>query len=145
MWPQDASKTTLETTLEQLDIEFRKLVRRMVGPRAGTDWCASWQEVEHVWNARAAGRSANVGIFTWAGMRDTSFGTGRIYDRTSLQRWAERILSKNLSSGEHARCGKLGATPPYIAHTNQTPLSVSETWQRAKFGALPKVVHRLCN
>ena len=38
--------------LRHFDIEFRRLVRQIVGPPPDTDWTAPWHEILHRWNQR---------------------------------------------------------------------------------------------
>ena len=38
--------------LQKYDVQFRKFVRRIVGPPAGTDWSAQWHDILHEWNMR---------------------------------------------------------------------------------------------
>ena len=38
--------------LHTLDVEFRRLVRSVVGPPSGVCWSSPWHEILHVWNAR---------------------------------------------------------------------------------------------
>ena len=37
--------------LQKYDVQFRKLVRRIVGSPPGTDWSAQWHDILHEWNA----------------------------------------------------------------------------------------------
>ena len=38
--------------LHILDVEFRRLVRSVVGPPSGVCWSSPWHEILHEWNAR---------------------------------------------------------------------------------------------
>ena len=38
--------------LQKYDVQFRKLIRRIVGPPPGTNWSAQWHDILHEWNLR---------------------------------------------------------------------------------------------
>lgn len=67
-------RTIRKHHLEQLDIEFRKLVRRIVGPPVETDWAAPWHEVLHTWNERVQVQIQRAGIPIWSRVCLTQFG-----------------------------------------------------------------------
>ena len=52
--------------LRAMDIEFRRLVRQIVGPPPQVDWESPWHDILHLWNERARSFVANAGIRTWA-------------------------------------------------------------------------------
>ena len=52
--------------LKALDVEFRRLVRQMVGPPPNTDWSAPWHEVLHGWNDRVHYFAERANIPTWS-------------------------------------------------------------------------------
>ena len=52
--------------LRAMDIEFRRLVRQIVGPPPRVDWDSPWHDILHLWNERARSFVANAGIRTWA-------------------------------------------------------------------------------
>ena len=50
--------------LEKYDVQFRKLVRCIVGPPPGTDWSAQWHDILHGWKIRVDHWSHASGIFS---------------------------------------------------------------------------------
>ena len=54
-----------KTDLETMDINFRRLLRSVVGPPSQTNWLNPWHEILHDWNARVAGSVEEAGILTW--------------------------------------------------------------------------------
>ena len=38
--------------LAKLDVEYRRLLRMVVGPPAGTNWASLWHEILHGWNSK---------------------------------------------------------------------------------------------
>ena len=48
--------------LEKFDVQFRKLVRCIVGPPPGTAWSAQWHDFLHEWNMRVDHWSHASGI-----------------------------------------------------------------------------------
>ena len=48
------------------DVEFRRLLRQVVGPLPNTDWTASWHEILHAWNERVDKFTLEAGIRTWS-------------------------------------------------------------------------------
>ena len=49
-----------------MDVEFRKLVRTIVGPPGGLDWSAPWHHILHEWNARALECAEQAGVKLWS-------------------------------------------------------------------------------
>ena len=47
-------RAIFKNNLNNVDVVFRKLLRRVVGPPAATDWSRPWHEILHDWNARVA-------------------------------------------------------------------------------------------
>ena len=52
--------------LRAYDIEFRRLLRQVVGPPANVDWTAPWHDILHVWNSRVQDFVEQAGIRTWS-------------------------------------------------------------------------------
>ena len=52
--------------LEKYDVQFRKLVRCIVGPPPGTDGSAQWHDILHEWNIRVDHWSHASGISSWS-------------------------------------------------------------------------------
>ena len=49
--------------LRKLDIEFRRLLRQVVGPPPDTDWTALWHETLHEWNHPSKLVYRQLGLF----------------------------------------------------------------------------------
>ena len=78
--------------LEKYDVQFRKFVRRIVGPPPpGTTWSAQWRDFLHDWNLRADHWSHASGNSSWS--RSAWLNTG-----ISLV-----TLLMNVGWGEHAK------------------------------------------
>ena len=52
--------------LQKYDVQFGKLVRRIVGPPPSTDWSAQWHDILHEWNMRADHWARASGISSWS-------------------------------------------------------------------------------
>ena len=52
--------------LRKYDVQFRKLVRRIVGPPPGTDWSAQCHDILHEWNMRVDHWARASGISSWS-------------------------------------------------------------------------------
>ena len=53
--------------LEKYDVQFRKFVRRIVGPPPpGTTWSAQWRDILHDWNLHADHWSHASGNSSWS-------------------------------------------------------------------------------
>ena len=104
-------RTIRKHHLEQLDIEFRKLVRRIVGPPVETDWAAPWHEVLHTWNERVQVQIQRAGIPIWSRVCLTQYWkfAGRIA-KLPPQRWAKRLFLWNPVPVELARLGRPAAS-----------------------------------
>ena len=48
--------------LQKYNIQFRKYIRRIVGPPPGTNWSGQWHDVLHEWNMRVDRRACASGI-----------------------------------------------------------------------------------
>ena len=52
--------------LEKCDVQFRKFVRRIVGPSPDTNWSLQWYDISHAWNVRVDHWSRANGISSWS-------------------------------------------------------------------------------
>ena len=58
-----------KTDLDTMDVNFRRLLRSVVGPPSQTNWLNPWQEILHDWNARVARVARYIqeaGVLTWS-------------------------------------------------------------------------------
>ena len=55
-----------KTDLDTMDVNFRRLLRSVVGPPSQTNWLNPWHEILHDWNARVARYVQEAGILTWS-------------------------------------------------------------------------------
>ena len=51
--------------LQKYAVQFRKLIRRIVGLPPGTNWSAQWHDILHEWNMRVDHWARASGIFSW--------------------------------------------------------------------------------
>ena len=52
-WFAAGHRSIRQRDLHILDVDFRRLVRSVVGPSSGVCWPSPWHDILHVWNARA--------------------------------------------------------------------------------------------
>ena len=52
--------------LQKYDVQFRKLIRRIVGPPPGTNWSAQWHDILHERNLRVDHWVRASGISSWS-------------------------------------------------------------------------------
>ena len=55
-----------KTDLDTMDVNFRRLLRSVVGPPSQTNWLNPWHEILHDWNARVARYVQEAGVLTWS-------------------------------------------------------------------------------
>ena len=80
--------------LEKYDIQFRKFVRRIVGPPPGTNWSAQWHEILHEWNMRVDYWVHASGISSWSKRCMTQYWNFASYiANLPAERWVRRALA----------------------------------------------------
>ena len=52
--------------LAKLDVEYRRLMRMVVGPPADTNWASPWHDILHGWNNRVQILSNHAGLQPWS-------------------------------------------------------------------------------
>ena len=52
--------------LAKLDVEYRRLMRMIVGPPADTNWASPWHEILHGWNNKVQVLSDYAGLKPWS-------------------------------------------------------------------------------
>ena len=59
-------RPTFAEDIHLIDVEFRKLLRCLVGPPSDMQWARPWHEVLHDWNERVRGVCNHFDIQTWS-------------------------------------------------------------------------------
>ena len=54
------------TAFAKIDVEFCRLLRRLVGPPGGVDWSLPWHQILHSWNQRVRHCCKRFGRETWS-------------------------------------------------------------------------------
>ena len=62
-WTECSIKHRLRC-FEAINVQFRKFIRRIVGPPPGTNWSAQWRDFLHKWNLRVDHWARASGIFS---------------------------------------------------------------------------------
>ena len=79
--------------LQKYDVQFRKLVRRIMGPPPGTDWSAQWHSILHEWNMRVDRWARASGISSWSQKCMIQYWKFASYIANLLaERWVRRHL-----------------------------------------------------
>jgi len=83
--------------LHKMDVEFRRLLRRLVGPPGGVDWSLPWHQILHSWNERVRHCCERFGIETWSTQCWRHYW--RLASYIALlpsHRWVKRVLQWDL-------------------------------------------------
>ena len=59
-------RTLHASDARKLDVEFRKLMRQVVGPPGGLDWTQPWHAILHLWHERVQHVLIEAGVRTWS-------------------------------------------------------------------------------
>ena len=81
--------------LGKYDVQFRKLVRCIVGPPPGTNWSAQWHDILYEWNMRVDPWSHASGISSWSKKCMTQYWNFASYiANLPAERWVRRTLAR---------------------------------------------------
>jgi len=87
-------RTIYSDSLTKMDVEFRKLVRQIVGPPGNTDWTQPWHEILHMWNIRVRHMCQQAGIRQWSEEHLRQYWNLAAYVLSlSRSRWVRRVLA----------------------------------------------------
>ena len=79
--------------LHRLDVTFRRLMRKVVGPPAHTDWSRPWHEILHAWHERVRIVISAAGVHTWSEVCLRQFWRLASYVVSlPAHRWLRRVL-----------------------------------------------------
>ena len=82
--------------LQKYDVQFRKLIRRIVGPPPGTNWSAQWHDILHEWNLRVDHWARASGISSWSQKCTVQYWKFASYiANLPAERWVRRALAWN--------------------------------------------------
>ena len=59
-------RTIYQEDLRTMDVQFRKLLRRIVPPPGDLDWTQPFHEILHLWHEKISDIRSHVGVRTWA-------------------------------------------------------------------------------
>ena len=80
--------------LRAFDVEFRRLLRKVVGPPPDVDWTAPWPEVLHCWHERVKHFQDTASLKSWSECCSRRYWTFLSYISTlPPQRWIRRLLA----------------------------------------------------
>ena len=83
--------------LAKLDVEYRRLMRMIVGPLADTNWASPWHEILHGWNNKVQVLSDHAGLKLWSVTCVEAVWKFASYVATlPSERWTLRILEWNI-------------------------------------------------
>ena len=83
--------------LAKLDVEYRRLLRMVVGPPADTNWASPWHEILHGWNNKVEVLSDYAGLKPWSVTCVEAVWKFASYVATlPSERWTRRILAWNI-------------------------------------------------
>ena len=83
--------------LAKLDVEYRRLLRMVVGPPADTNWASPWHEILHGWNNKVRVLSDYAGLKPWSVTCVEAVWKFASYVATlPSERWTRRILHWNI-------------------------------------------------
>ena len=83
--------------LAKLDVEYRRLLRMVVGPLADTNWASPWHEILHGWNNKVQVLSDYAGLKPWSVACIEAVWKFASYVATlPSERWTRRILHWNV-------------------------------------------------
>ena len=88
--------------LRKYDVQFRKLIRRIVGPPPGTNWSAQWHDILHEGNMRVDHWARASGISSWSEKCMIQYWNwGSYIANLPAERWVRRALAwKSEERGE---------------------------------------------
>ena len=82
---------------DDLDVEYRRLLRMVVGPPTDTNWASPWHEILHGWNNKVQMLSDHAGLKPWSVTCIEAVWKFASYVATlPPERWARRILEWNM-------------------------------------------------
>ena len=112
--------------LAKLDVEYRRLMRRVVGPPADTNWASPWHEILHGWNKKVQVLSDYAGLKPWSVTCVEAVWKFASYVATlPSERWTRRILEWNIK-GPRKRGKRKRGRPAY---TWETALQRYSIWK----------------
>ena len=83
--------------LAKLNVEYRRLLRMVVGPPADTNWASPWHEILHGWNNKVQVLSDYAGLKPWSVACIEAVWKFASYVATlPSERWTRRILHWNI-------------------------------------------------
>ena len=83
--------------LAKLDVEYRRLMRMVVGPPADTNWASPWHDILHGWNNRVQILSDHAGLQPWSVTCIEAVWKFASYVAIlPPERWTRRILAWNM-------------------------------------------------
>ena len=83
--------------LAKLNVEYRRLLRMVVGPPADTNWASPWHEILHGWNNKVRVLSDYAGLKPWSVTCVEAVWKFASYVATlPPERWTRRILHWNI-------------------------------------------------
>ena len=83
--------------LAKLDVEYRRLMRMVVGPPADTNWASPWHDILHGWNNKAKMLSDHAGLKPWSvTCIETVLEICILCSILPPERWARRFLEWNM-------------------------------------------------
>lgn len=93
--------------LRNLNVEFRKLIRSVVGPPAGISWDSPWHEILHVWNERGQLFCNIAGVTDWATLCLKQYWKLAEYvANLPNHRWLIRVLRWHPASSGRPKIGR---------------------------------------
>ena len=83
--------------LAKLDVEYRRLMRKVVGPPTDTNWASPWHEILHGWNNKVQMLSDHAGLKPWSVTCIEAVWKFASYVAVlPPERWTRRILEWNM-------------------------------------------------
>ena len=87
-------RAAYDVDMRRYDVEFRRLVRQIVGPPAGTDWSLPWHQVLHNWNERVALFTEDADVAPWSRQCAMQYWNFASYVTTlPPTRWIRRVVA----------------------------------------------------
>ena len=96
--------------LHILDVEFRRLVRSVVGPPSGVCWSSPWHEILHEWNAREQQILEYTQHKSWGQTALSSLETGGLDCEPSTQSLGKTSIRMATA------CEKCGQETKHMGH-----------------------------
>ena len=83
--------------LAKLDVEYRRLMRMVVGPPTDTNWASPWHEILHGWNNKVQMLSDHAGLKPWSvTCIEAVWKFASYVEVLPPERWPRRILEWNM-------------------------------------------------